>query len=150
MIKSFKDNYRFLSNFVPANVEFEGVTYPSTEHAYVAAKTKSEATRFEVLACPTAGAAKKMGKTIPIREDWEQVRLGIMENLLRQKFSIPEYKELLLETGVQEIVEGNVWHDNFWGSCTCNSCGNKGKNNLGKLLMKIRMEARQLSLPFPY
>lgn len=138
MINSFKEENRFLSNFVPVKVEFEGLTFISVEHAYVAAKTVSRSLRIEVKALPTAGKAKRFGKTLPLRSDWEQVRVGIMENLLRQKFNTPEYKEQLLSTGLQELIEGNTWHDNFWGSCTCVTCGNKGKNTLGKLLMKIR------------
>lgn len=148
MINRFIDEFRWLSNFVDAEVSFEGESYKSVEHAYVAAKTLNRAMRFEVAACPTAGVAKKMGKTMPLRPDWTQVRLEIMENLLRQKFSHPEFAEKLLNTGEQEIVEGNVWHDNFFGSCVCETCGNKGENNLGKLLMKIRGELIQIPLDF--
>jgi predicted NAD-dependent protein-ADP-ribosyltransferase YbiA (DUF1768 family) len=63
-----------------------------------------------------------------------------MEYGLRQKFSKPEFISLLLNTSNREIIEGNYWHDNYWGSCTCDKCGNKGLNKLGILLMKIRKE----------
>jgi hypothetical protein len=36
---SFHNEYRFLSNFYPAEVSFEGLVFPTVEHAYVAAKT---------------------------------------------------------------------------------------------------------------
>jgi len=150
MIDKFFDEYRFLSNFYPAQVSLEDGKwqYKSVEHAYVAAKTTSEIMRFEVSGIPTAGEAKKFGKTLVIRPDWNEVRLGIMENLVRQKFSDPELREKLFATDPHELVEGNNWHDNFWGSCVCTNCGNKGENNLGKILMQIREEIRQPSL-FP-
>ncbi len=143
MINRFKDEYRWLSNFAPARVQFEEFDYRSVEHAYVASKTLLVGIRHEVKSLETAAEAKKFGKSIPLRPDWEKVRVGIMTDLVRQKFNIPEYTELLLATGNQDIVEGNVWHDNFWGSCICNSCGDKGKNTLGKIILKIRAELQQ-------
>jgi len=143
MIKHFKDEYRFLSNFAPVRVEFEGATYASVEHAYVAAKTLNPVLRHEVKGIPTAAQAKQFGKSLSLRPDWENVRLSIMEKLVRQKFSNTEYGEQLFATGSVPIVEGNFWHDNFWGSCVCTNCGDKGKNNLGKILMKVREELAQ-------
>jgi len=142
-IKKFRDEYRFLSNFVPVKVQFEGEEYNSVEHAYVAAKTLSPVWRNEIKAIPTAGAVKKFGKFLDLRPDWSLVRLKIMEDLVRQKFAHKEYGELLFATGEVPIIEGNNWHDNFWGSCVCDNCGDKGKNNLGKILMKIRKELAQ-------
>lgn len=143
MIDAFKNEYRFLSNFVPAEVKFEGFTYRSVEAAYVASKTLDEAVRAEVRALETSGQAKKFGKTISLRPNWENVRVNIMAHLLQQKFSIPIYKELLLATDNEELIEGNTWHDNFWGNCVCDSCkGRKGYNLLGVLLMQVRNEIR--------
>ena len=119
MIKSFGGEFSWLSNFTPVKVFFEGECYPSVEHAYVAAKTLNKALRFEVKSCPSAGQAKRMGKSFDIRPDWNSVRVGIMESLLRQKFAYLEFAEKLKATGNVEIVEGNIWHDNFWGSCIC-------------------------------
>ena len=46
-----------------------------------------------------------------------------------------------LATGGAVLVEGNTWHDNYWGCCTCSRCaGRRGRNNLGRLLMKLRAE----------
>ena len=61
-----------------------------------------------------------------------------MEWALTEKFKDPDLKRMLIETGDEELIEGNNWHDNFFGSCYCDRCGNKGENNLGKILMKIR------------
>lgn len=137
-IKSFKGTYQFLSNFFPSKVVFDGVEYPSTEHAYQAAKTLDLEERAKVLNSKSFGAAKRMGTKITLREDWEQVKLAVMEDVLRQKFAVSELRELLDLTKGQELVEANHWHDNFWGSCFCNTCGSKGQNHLGRLLMLIR------------
>jgi len=140
MIASFQDEYRFLSNFTLAEVTFEGVLYASTEHAYQAAKVLDPVLRETVRQAPTSGAAKRMGnefkKRGKIRSDWLEVRVGIMEGLLRQKFTNhPELRALLLATGNQELIEGNTWKDDFWGVYK-----GKGQNMLGKLLMQIRFE----------
>ena len=131
-----------MSNFEPCEVTFEGVTYPSTEHAYQAAKTLNPKIRaLFLLPSVTAGKAKRMAKTMKVREDWNDVRVGVMEGLLRQKFA--PGTSLALELAVlkdYDICEGNYWHDNFWGSCTCAKCADKGENVLGKLLMKLRDE----------
>jgi predicted NAD-dependent protein-ADP-ribosyltransferase YbiA (DUF1768 family) len=75
----------------------------------------------------TPGEAKKLARKLTaqgyLRKDWEQASLGIMEGLVRQKFSLyPTLREKLLATGDEELVEGNYWHDNFWGACSCRKC----------------------------
>lgn len=138
MIEAFKDEYRFLSNFHPAEVEWEGCLYPTVEHAYQAAKTVIPEERAAVLACPHAGAAKKYSAKLTIRPDWEAIKPTVMRQLLRAKFSIPELRELLLATGEEEIIEGNSWHDTYWGQCYCERCRGEGQNLLGQMLMEIR------------
>lgn len=139
---SFRGDYFFLSNFYPVPGGIHG--YPTVEHAYVAAKTTDRELRERIKACPTPAAAKKLGKTIPLRPDWEAIRLEVMEYLLRQKFSRPELRELLLATGDTPLVEENLWHDNFWGNCVCRKCTViPGQNHLGRLLMQVRDELRK-------
>jgi len=77
--------------------------------------------------------AKKRGRKVTMREDWDQVKIPIMEDLLSQKFSDPVLAKKLVETGDSQLVEGNWWGDVFWGVCR-----GEGQNNLGKILMKIR------------
>ena len=140
MITRFHGETRYLSNFAPAEVVLDGEVYLSTEHAFQAAKTLDKETR-EKIRNGTPGQAKRLGRKIKIRDDWDEMRLSTMETLLRQKFLTDnEYGKKLMATGTQEIVEGNRWHDQFWGSCDCPKCGGGGQNNLGKLLMKIRAE----------
>jgi predicted NAD-dependent protein-ADP-ribosyltransferase YbiA (DUF1768 family) len=84
-----------------------------------------------------------MGRKVQLRPDWEKVKEYYMELGLRLKFENPSLRQKLLETGSDELIEGNSWHDNEWGSCYCARCQNiAGKNKLGKLLMKLREELR--------
>ena len=118
MIDSFRGEHRFLSNFYPAPVEFEGITYPTVEHAYQAAKTENPLWRVIILGCETAGEAKRCGRKVPLRKNWNRVRQAVMTNLIWQKFSKHEHlKQKLLATGVQPLIEGNAWGDTFWGVC---------------------------------
>lgn len=133
-IEEFQGEYRWLSNFWPCDVQYDGNTYKSTENAYQAAKCSEPTLRAIFMNC-TPGEAKRAGRTMPLRQDWEQVKLSIMEDLLRQKFSQPEFRQKLKATGSLEIIEGNKWNDTFWGVCK-----GIGQNHLGKIIMKIRSE----------
>jgi len=140
MITRFFDEERYLSNFAPVEVVFDGETYLSVENAYQAAKTLDKAAR-EKIRNGTPGQAKRLGRKIKIRDDWDEIKLRVMEALLRQKFLVDNgYGKKLMATGTQEIVEGNRWHDQFWGSCDCPKCGGGGRNYLGKISMIIRAE----------
>lgn len=140
-ISNFKGKYRFLSNFWMAEVEFEGLTYPSTEHAYQAAKTQEPEIREAIINLDTPAKTKKAAKLLTLPENWHTYKLGVMETLLREKFSRhSDLKQKLLATCDEDLVEGNTWHDTSWGVCSCKVCGNQGDNHLGKLLMQIRSE----------
>jgi len=141
MIKNFRFQHRWLSNFHLAAVDFEGITYPSTEHAYQAAKVEDIEIRTLISNLSEAKQAKQASHWLPTPENWHTVRkFEVMEQILKAKFKHKDLALKLLATGDQEIVEGNTWHDNEWGSCSCTSCGDTGKNYLGKMLMKIRKE----------
>jgi len=144
MINEFQDKYRFLSNFWLVSLEFEGATYPSVEHAYQAAKTINMELREPFWKeYMTPGKAKRLARTLTLRGDWEDIKVDIIRQLVEQKFQIPHLKEKLLATCNQELVEGNRWHDNFWGNCLCSNCQNiRGRNHLGKILMEIRDELK--------
>jgi len=135
MITEFQGEYRFLSNFWPAKVTLDGVVYPTVEHAYQAAKCANRSDRTYILSAATPGEAKRRGRHVALRRDWERVRLEVMEQLLRDKFSTNPLRHLLIATGDQELVEGNEWGDTFWGKCR-----GRGSNHLGRLLMLIRSE----------
>jgi len=135
MINSFTGEYRFLSNFYGISIYFEGITYPSVEHAYQASKTLDTSERMTIARCGTPGRAKRLGKLNPLRPRWNEKKLYIMLSLVRQKFNTNPLKGKLLLTGGELLIEENTWNDTFWG--TCNGVG---QNHLGKILMKVREE----------
>lgn len=138
MINSFEGEFEFLSNFYPSEIEYEGVKYPTVEHAFQAAKTKDLRTRLFIAKMETPGRAKRAGRSIALRPDWEEIKYAVMAECLKKKFEIPELKVKLLETGNQFLEEGNTWHDRCWGVCHCDKCGGLGLNHLGYMLMQIR------------
>lgn len=133
IIDSFIGPYEFLSNFHPVNVALDGDIYPSVEHAYQAAKTNDIHKRARIRSAGTAAMAKAVGRGLPLRKGWHEERVGVMRELLLDKFVYPDLRERLLATGDAELIEGNWWGDEFWGVCR-----GKGQNQLGKLLMEIR------------
>jgi hypothetical protein len=139
-IIEFKDEYSFLSNFYIVDIIYDFEIYRSTEHAYQAAKSLSNRYRKDIRDIIEPGNAKKFSRTIKKRKDWQDINLSIMEELNIQKFSKDPLRSKLLYTQGKELIEGNWCHDNFYGSCFCDRCGFHGRNELGKILMKIRME----------
>jgi len=139
-IMEFRGKYKFLSNFFMLDqwIEFDGLRYPSVEHAFHASKTLNVNQRKYISGLLTPGEAKRQGRKLKLRPDWELVKLDIMEELVRKKFQDPKLRTWLLETGSMELIEGNTWHDQFWGVYK-----GKGENHLGKILMKIREEFKR-------
>ena len=145
-ITSFRDEWEFLSNFFPTPIEIEGMTYPTTEHAFQALKTYETTERYTVRDAPTPASAKAKGRKVTMREDWDTARFDAMEKVLRVKFADPVLREKLLATGDRALIEGNTWRDTTWGAIRDTKTGDwKGRNALGKLLMKIRDELRAAS-----
>lgn len=146
-IYKFNFKYRFLSNFHPSQIRYEGALYFSVEHAYQAAKTLDLDKRKALQVSHgtelswNPGKARAWGRRVELRPDWEDVKLDIMEKLLRRKFADPDLRRQLLATGDRELIEGNTWGDRFWGQCEAEGILS-GDNNLGKLLMKIRSDLR--------
>jgi len=144
VINSFTGQYKEFSNFYPVIVNLEGLNYTTVEHAYQAAKSTEFFFRKLIasLSSDKAGLAKKRGRTIKLRPNWEEKKIHIMRDLLIQKFNQEPFKTKLLKTEDAMIIEGNYWHDNIWGQCYCNKkCKNiEGQNWLGRLLMDIRSE----------
>lgn len=147
-ITHFTKEHRWLSNFHPIKVRLGDLEFPTTEHAYQAAKSADIEVQKLFREIEKPGDARKIGQSIEIDdiERWNGFRkFQVMEDLQRQKFSDPELRKRLLATDDAELIEGNWWHDNCWGSCSCPKCGNKGQNELGKIIMKIRAELKTTS-----
>lgn len=148
MIDNFRHDYYFLSNFYPCRIYWGGIGFPTVEHAYQATKTDDEKIIKKIanLHADKAGIAKWMGNKCKLRPHWDKTKLTLMLTLLRQKFDQSALKQKLLNTGSQELVEGNYWHDNYWGDCKCKKCKDIiGLNMLGILLMKLRREYENIN-----
>lgn len=140
MIDKFDGEYDFLSNFYSMPIVYDGLRFQSAEAAYQAQKTTdpSERRKFQDL---TAGHAKRLGRKIKVESirDWDEIKDRIMYAVCTAKFKQSDLLlKRLLETGDEELVEGNTWGDTYWGVCN-----GVGENHLGKILMRIRSELRQ-------
>lgn len=141
-IEGFKDEFRFLSNFYFSTINWRGKRWLTSEHAYQAAKTSVEQEQEEIRLARNPAQAKRLGKAVTMREDWNEIRVDVMREIVREKFSQNEQlKRMLLATEDLYIEETNYWGDTFWGVCK-----GKGENNLGKILMEIRQEFREEAL----
>lgn len=133
----FRGQWLFLSNFFPVEIESGGVTYPSLEHAFQAAKMVSKGDRERVRLAPTPGQARRLARSLRQRRDWDEVQEEVMLELLRRKFMHAELMRELLRTDDRPLVEMNDWGDTFWGVCD-----GVGLNRLGRLLEQVRHEMR--------
>lgn len=154
VIDTFDGPYRFLSNFyahpvtIYCVIEHRWITYPTAEHAFNASKTNNPEEAAKVIAAPTPGEAKRIGRQVTLRNGWdERARYWAMETVLRHKF--PEeggpLVDRLIDTGFAKLIEGNTWHDTHWGVCRCTKpwCigkrrGSTPSNVLGIMLMNLR------------
>lgn len=143
VIARFSGAYRFLSNFYPAPVLWDGIVYPTAEHAFNAGKTAGAGDRVLISMASTPAEAKRIGRTVHLRPDWDTVhRYEVMRDVLELKFRAEGLREQLLATGDAELVEGNDWHDTHWGVCECRRHSGVGDNHLGRLLMELRAQLR--------
>ena len=134
-ISDFRGKHYYLSNFYERDITCFGLTFKNNEAAFHAMKCPERASEFCDL---DPSAAKKLGRQIQLRSDWEQVKEDVMYEVCRAKFmQNPDLKARLLSTGTVQLVEGNNWNDREWGVCN-----GEGKNKLGKILMRIREELR--------
>lgn len=151
VIDKFEGEYEFLSNFYPSRILYdkdENWYAPTVEHAFQAMKTRNMEEEIGILSAPTPGKAKRLGRICDLRPDWEEVKDDVMYRFLKEKFFNFELRYKLLATGDATLIEGTTWHDNYWGVCSCEKCGGRGKNRLGELLMKLREELRESELSF--
>ena len=135
MIDNFIGKHYFLSNFYQADVIYNGIRYSNNEAAFQAQKVESDADRYQ-FAKLSPSDAKRLGRRVTLRKDWEAIKDNVMYEICLAKFKQNEdLKKQLLETGNEPLEEGNDWGDMIWG--TVNGVG---ENRLGKILMRIRAE----------
>jgi len=146
VIDSFDKEYSFLSNFYHKNFIHKNMICKTSEHIFQAAKAMHVDEFVPILNTETPGKAKRMGSKVELRSDWEEVKIQVMESIINSKFKDIDLRQKLLDTEDEELIEGNYWHDRFWGVCKCDSCGNEGRNELGKILMKERKKIKELQV----
>ena len=145
MINEFRRAYSFLSNFfsAPQTTPYnDGNTliYPTNEHFFQAHKTTNWNEHVIIANATTPAEAKQMGRHVAIREDWKDIRIGVMKIGIEAKFNqSPILRQMLINTFPHDLCEGNYWHDDVWGNCSCARClHSPGQNLLGRLLMFYR------------
>lgn len=136
-IDKFDGDFAFLSNFYPAPINTDGMSFKSSEAAYQAQKCLNTMDKFQFCNLEPRDA-KKLGRKVQLRPDWEDIKDEVMSHILSLKFrQNPNLGNLLIATGDAELIEGNHWQDTYWGVCD-----GVGENRLGKLLMQVRRELR--------
>lgn len=140
-IEHFKGDFEFLSNFADSPFIHDGIVYPTNEHFYQAMKSNSRKERKRIASLKSPGGAKRAGRALELRKDWESIKINVMREGLRLKFVEGSVlAEMLVATYPASLVEGNHWGDKFWG---VDIKTGQGKNWLGKLLMERRDELRK-------
>ena len=133
IIDSFHGEYAFLSNYYDSPIFYDGILYPTVEHAFQAVKTTVFIQRIIIANKKTPGQAKCAGRKVTLRDNWDDIKLYIMKELIILKFTNPKLKSALLNTKDAELIERNTWNDTYWGICN-----GIGENHLGKILMEVR------------
>jgi ribA/ribD-fused uncharacterized protein len=137
---STKDTYGEFSNFAKCPFVLDGKEWPTSEHYFQAQKFTDAAYRERIRAAVSPMIAARLGRSrkVPIRSDWEQIKLDVMRSAVRQRFAThAELAQLLLATGDEDLIE-TAPRDAFWGC----GAGGTGQNWLGKILMEVRHELR--------
>lgn len=135
-ITEFSGENSFLSNFYAAPVVYQRLRFENSEAAFQASKCPERMREFIGL---NPSQAKRLGRRIELRPDWDKVKFDVMYEVCWRKFTQnPDLKQKLIDTGDADLVEGNTWGDRIWGVCD-----GVGENHLGKILMRIRDELNQ-------
>lgn len=142
-ITDFHGPHYWLDNMWLVPIQWDDqITFNAVEQGFVYFKTTNPVLREEILQIEDPYAAKAFGRSMNMRTDWDEIKFGIMYELVRKKFD--QHMDLrvkLLNTGDAVLIEGNTWDDNIWGDCICENCSHiRGQNFLGKTLMSIRAQ----------
>jgi len=129
-----KDTYGIFSNFAETPLVIDGTRYPTAEHFFQAQKTKDSQEWSDIVRAPTPLDAKRLGRKVHLRDDWEVNKCSVMLWALREKATqCPEFRQALIDSGDAELQENSPF-DFFWGTRRDGA----GRNMLGELLMDVR------------
>lgn len=139
-IDVFNGEFFFLSNFYYCNITYNGLEFTNAEAAFQSMKCISDIQR-KLFRHLNPSSAKRLGRSVALRHDWESIKLSVMEDVIRAKFTQnPDLARKLIVTGNAKLIEGNTWGDAYWGF---DLRKNAGENHLGIILMKIRKELKR-------
>ena len=140
VVRAFRGEFRFLSNFYPSVLSYRDHVYTTAEHAFQSSKAIDPRDAATIRTAATPLQAKRLGRRVKIRPDWDDIRIDVMREIVTAKFE--RHADLhvsLIQTGDAVLIEGNHWGDNFWGVPQ----GGRGQNQLGKILMDVRARLQQ-------
>ena len=135
-IHFYENEYYMLSNFSAFSIRYKGRDWPTSEHAYQAMKFLKDTVQENIRKAPSPYHAKLIAKQYSEskRTDWQEIKLGVMEEILKVKLEqYPYIQKKLIESEEKMLVE-NSPIDSFWGS----GPDNLGTNHLGKIWMSLR------------
>lgn len=157
-VLGFDGDTRFLSNFAASPVDMYGISFPTVEHAFAAAKLDPNGDAHprarvmdemrRIAAAKSPGEAKRLGRRRQLdgrpfmRPDWDEVKETLVLEMLRRKFSDPVLRDKLLATGDAHLIELNDWNDRIWGMVRDADGQMRGRNMLGEMLMHVRGQMR--------
>jgi ribA/ribD-fused uncharacterized protein len=141
VVGPFEGEHRFLSNFAPIGLRYDGTAFATAEHAYQAAKARDDPDRYDSIAASTdPDEAKRLGRQASLPDDWDDRKRYVMLEVVTAKFGQnPSARADLLATGDRTLVELNSWGDTYWGA---DEETGTGENVLGRLLMGVRASLR--------
>jgi len=128
-----------LSNFYPAKINVDGKIYKTAEHYYQSEKATNTMDKSRVMQAESPSNARRIGKQIKKRADFDEIKDIIMYKGVKAKFTQNvEVKAYLLATGDRYLIEDASFSP-YWGT----GYNDMGENKMGKMLMQIRDELKQ-------
>ena len=136
----FNNEKEYLSNFYNAPFSYNGIKFRNVEQVFQGLKQFPDSNILLKFSKLSASEAKREGRKVTLRKDWEDIKDKIMKTLVTYKFEQnPLLLDRLLNEDDEHLIEYNYWHDNYWGHCVCDKCKNKEKKNmLGKILKEVK------------
>ncbi len=137
--ESDQEQFGCFSNFYPGPYEIDGKMWPTTEHYFAAMKTMDESQQEDIRKADTPLDAKRMGRVVTLRPDWDDVKFDVMLDALRAKFGNDAHLRGILLSTEDALIYEDSPYDKVWGTGEKGGVGT-GLNLLGKALMQIRTE----------